>query len=117
MGFARAHNRAQQVALDMRTDMTAYEYSPETISRLTPHPNYPERALPDKWHGVRRGEMARASLERLRTAAILKKENERRYNQGRVYAHVKLDQIKREVQKLRDHDTGVRRKRPVRVPR
>ena len=102
MGFARIQNKAQQVAQDMKTDMTAYEYKPDTISRLTPHPNYPDRAIPDKFYSTKRKEMAQASLERLRTAGILKKENERRFNIGRVYQHIKLDQIKKEVQKIKN---------------
>lgn len=97
MGFARYFNKAQQTALDMKTDMTAYEYFPETISRLDPHPNYPERAIDDRYWQWKSQQMSKTTAERLRTGSILKRQNERKYTQGRLFSHIKLAQIKKEV--------------------
>lgn len=104
--FARSLNKAQQIAIDMRHDMTAYEYKPETISKLDPGPAYPQKAVDDNYWKEKKKTSAKASLERLRTAAILKKQNERRYTEGRNFAHLKLDQIKREIQFVRDTESG-----------
>ena len=80
MSFARHANKAQKVSQDMKYDMSAYEYVPETINRLTPHPNYPDPAMPTSFWKAKKKQMTTESLERLRTAGIHKKIKERNYN-------------------------------------
>jgi hypothetical protein len=38
-------NRGQKAAIDMKSDLTAYEFVPEMISQLSPAPRYPSPAL------------------------------------------------------------------------
>jgi hypothetical protein len=42
MRFGRTFNRAQQVAYDMKDDLTSYEYRPEHIIRIHPGTQYPD---------------------------------------------------------------------------
>ena len=98
------------MAAEMKTDMTTYEYHPETISRVTPHPNYPDRAIPDQYWKWKQKSMAKQTLERFRTPALTKRILEKKAFQGRYYAHVKLDQIRTEVQRI--HDTESNRRKP-----
>ena len=43
--FSRYLNRGQQAAVDMKSDLTAYEIVPDMISRLDPSPHYPVEAM------------------------------------------------------------------------
>ena len=62
--------------VDGKTDMTAYNYKPEHITKIDPSPRYIEKSLlegPQK-EKVKRDFVYNA--ERLRTAGILKRTNQ-----------------------------------------
>lgn len=103
-GFARYQNKMAQAAIDMKSDLTAYEFKPPLISKVVPAPQYPDRAMPKHKHAMRTIDN-RANLEQVRTAAITRKTRNFNYNQGRMYSHFKLEEMRREIQSLRDKET------------
>lgn len=100
--FARLgyHNKAQQNAIDMKSDLTCYGYKSELISSVQPGPRYPKKALDDVNAGRRRN--AKYNLELIRTSALTKKANEQKFTTGRTHAHYNLHQLKLDVKKIRD---------------
>lgn len=91
--------------VDSKIDMTAYEYKPEHITKVEPAPRYLESALSE---GPDREKMARDrsyNYERLRSAGILKRVNQERAFQGRMWSHIKLNEMKQKVQQIRDNET------------
>lgn len=103
--FSRQLNRAHKMNVDSKTDMTAYDYKPEHITKIEPSPRYIESALLE---GPQREKIKRDfvyNAERFRTAGILKRSNEQRVFQGRMYAHLKLHDMRTKVQQIRDNET------------
>lgn len=85
--------------------MTAYEYKPEHITKVEPSPRYIEKALLE---GPEREKIKRDyvyNAERLRTAGILKRANHERVVQGRMYSHIKFEEMRQKVQQIRDNET------------
>ena len=102
--FGRYLNRAQREALEMKSDLTCYEYKQTLISDLNPGPRYPEQALLPQ-HKIIKKRNAVYNLERIRSSAITKKRNEARFYQGRVHSHLKLEQLKEDVAAIRESET------------
>lgn len=91
--------------VDSKTDMTAYDYKPEHITKIEPSPRFIDKALeegPQK-EKIKRDHVYNA--ERLRTAGILKRAQQERVNQGRMYSHVKLHDLQNKIQQIRDNET------------
>jgi hypothetical protein len=85
--------------------MTAYDYKPEHITKIEPSTRYIDKALLE---GPEREKIKRDhayNAERLRTAGILKRSNQDRVFQGRMYAHIKLNDMRNKVQQIRDNET------------
>ena len=101
--FARFLNRGQQAAVDMKSDMTSYEYAPDMISKLDPAPAYPEPAMLSQGQMKTKRDAAH-NLERIRTSAITKKQNEMKFNTGRLYSHYKLEEIRSDVNKIKQKE-------------
>lgn len=115
MGFARYLNRGQQMTRDMKTDMSAYEYIPDQISTLNPAPRFPFPAF-DKNMGIQKMKRdATANANRLRTSALVKRVSRDRFHAGRLHAHVKLHEIKQEVQKIKEKEKETARQTVVRT--
>ena len=95
--FGRTLNRAHRMNVDSRTDMTAYDYQPEHITKIEPSPRYLEKGLKESLgrEKIKRDHVYNA--ERLRTAGILKRSNMERIYQGRLYTHLKLNEMKQSV--------------------
>ena len=81
----------------------AYEFQPDAISTLVPAPRYIEKPLKNTSTGMSKDH--KYDAERFRTAAIQKKANEARYFRGRLYSHIKLEQIRSGVETVRDKIT------------
>ena len=81
----------------------AYEFQPDAISSLVPAPQYVEKPLKNKKVGSSKDNQYDA--ERFRTGAIQKRQNEARYFRGRLYSHIKLEQIRSGVETVRDKMT------------
>lgn len=92
--FARYYNKAQATAQGMKDDMLSYEYKVNTINSIIPGPRFPTPAL-NRDHDISRDN--KYSLERRRTNKLVQRQNEFKYNQGRMYTHLKLNQIKQGV--------------------
>jgi hypothetical protein len=101
--FARYRNRAEQDAISMKTDLTTYENKRGLISELVPGPRYPDRAMPKEWEKNRIRDQ-RYNYELVRTSGITKNRNEARFAAGRINAHFKLEQLRKDVQKIRDQE-------------
>lgn len=84
-------NRGQQAAVDMKSDLTAYEFVPEMISSLSPAPRYPTPALGLSKAQQKGNRDARYNLERHRSSYITKKQNEAKFVTGRLHSHYKLE--------------------------
>lgn len=91
--------------VDSRTNMLAYDYKPEHITKIEPSPRFLDKALeegPQK-EKIKRDQAYNA--ERLRTAGVLKRSNLDRVYQGRMYSHIKLNDMRNKVQQIRDNET------------
>ena len=95
-------NRGQQVSADMKHDLTAYEFVPDMISNLTPGPEFPYKAMEKTENARKLKRDAKANLERIRTSYITKKTNEERFYKGRLHSHLKLQDIRTEIERIRD---------------
>jgi hypothetical protein len=93
-----------QAAIDMKSDLNAYEFKTPLISRVVPAPQLPDRAMPKHKHQVRSIDN-QANFEQLRTSAITRKTRNFNYNQGRLYSHFKLEEMRREIQSLKDKES------------
>ena len=92
--FGRYLNRGQRAAVDMKSDMTAYQTVPDMIRTVDPGISYPEYPM---GHGTPQAVLIRDSkhnLERLRTSGVAKRQNEQRYTRGRLFSHFKLEEIR-----------------------
>jgi len=83
----------------MKDNMLAYEFKPDAINELVPSPRYVDKALNEHQDTLKTSQY---SLERKRTTALTKRQNEARYAQGRLYSHLKLYQIKQGVKDVRE---------------
>ena len=83
--------------VDGKSNMLAYDYKPEHITKIEPSPRYLEKALHDNPHKQKIERDSIYNAERLRTAGILKRTNLERVYQGRMYAHLKMHEMKQEV--------------------
>jgi hypothetical protein len=87
-----------QMNVKSKTDMSAYEYQPEHMTKVEPSPRYIQKALEE---GPQKEKIKRDYIyntNRLRTAGILKRTNQERVMQGRMYSHVKFQEMKDTVQ-------------------
>jgi len=102
--FSRYLNRGQKAAIEMKTDLNAYDQLPKQISRVVPGPSYPDKAMPNQAQQFKRRNSA-YDLERIRTSGIARIEKERRFINGRLQSHEKLEMIKQEVAKVRNTES------------
>lgn len=101
--FGRYLNRGQQAAIDMKSDLTSYEYKTEMISRLDPAPSYPQKAMmSDKQ--TKRHANSQYNLERIRSSGLNKKQKEAKFVMGRFHSHLKLEQMRVDVQKIKSKE-------------
>ncbi len=80
--------------------MNAYEFKPEAINSLTPAPRYIDKSLTNT--SVGRPKDDQYNLERYRTSTLQRRANDARFYRGRLYSHIKLEQIKSNVEEVRD---------------
>ena len=92
--FARYYNKAQATAHGMIDNMLSYEFKVDTINSIVPGPRFPSPAL-NRDHDRHRDN--KYTLERRRTNKLVQRQNEARYNTGRMHSHLKLNQIKQGV--------------------
>ena len=78
----------------MKDNMLSYEYKPDNMNVIKPAPNYPTKALNSNKDLNRDNSF---NLERKRTAGLTKRQNDNRFSMGRLYSHIKLEQIKTSV--------------------
>ena len=74
----------------MKDDLSTYEYLPEMIRKLDPGTQYPNKAMHPNDNQVRHLRNTKYSMERYRTSAITKRNNEQRFGIGRLHAHYKF---------------------------
>lgn len=81
--------------------MLSYEYMPEEISVFEPGISYPDPALRLPAKQLKQKRDANYGLERFRTAAVTKNENTQRFQQGRIYSHIKFEEMRRSVKGIK----------------
>ena len=106
MSFARYFNRAQEQDFKYKTDMTAYQYKPELIYKIDPSPEYPDGPLPLSAGKQLEREKFRDSLERFRDNSFAKRRQRDRFMTGRLFAHLRQDELRSAVQEIHDKETG-----------
>jgi hypothetical protein len=85
--------------------MTAYHYKPDLIYRIDPAPQYPdEPALSDK-QKLERNKF-RDSLERFRDNQIGKKRNRDKFMTGRLFAHLRQEELRQAVNEIHNKETS-----------
>lgn len=95
--FARYFNRAQEQDQSYKYDMTSYQYKPELIYKVDPSPQYPDGKQPEPRHLIEEREKFKNSLERFRDGNIAKRRQRDRFMTGRLFAHVKQEELKQQV--------------------
>lgn len=116
-GFARYLNKGQRAAIDMKSDMTAYEQIPDMISNLDPGPGYPERPLNNNQNVIKNIRDAKHNLERLRTSGVAKRQNEQRFARGRLFSHYKLEEIRADVKHIKSKERETATKKELALKR
>ena len=86
--------------------MTAYQYRPDLIYRIDPAPQYPDgpHPMPDG----RKLEMDKFknSLERFRDNNIAKRRQRDRFMTGRLFAHLRHEELRQAVKEINQKETG-----------
>jgi hypothetical protein len=85
----------------MKDNLSAYEYKPEMMSNLEPGPEYPEKSLGQGYLKEKRMRDGHHTLERHRTAEISARANYERFTKGRLYSHLKLEQMRKDVLEIK----------------
>ena len=107
MSFARYFNRAQTQDYKFKTDMTSYQYRPDLIYKIDPAPQYPDGPLPLPEGKKLEQDKFRDSLERFRDNSIAKRRQRDRFMTGRLFAHIRQDELRSAVQEIHDKESGV----------
>lgn len=106
MNFARYFNRAQQQDYKYKSDMTAYQYRPDLIYKIDPAPQYPDGPLPLPANRKLDQDKFRDSLERFRDSSIAKRRQRDRFMTGRLFAHLRKEELRSAVQEIHDKETS-----------
>lgn len=106
MSFARYFNRAQEQDFKYKTDMTAYQYKPELIYKIDPSPEYPDGPLPLPAGQKLQRDKFRDSLERFRDNSMAKRRQRDRFMTGRLFAHLRQEELKSAVQEINEKENG-----------
>lgn len=85
--------------------MTAYQYKPQLIYKIDPAAYYPDEPNLTPGQQLQRDKF-RASLERFRDNAFTKRRQRDRFMTGRLFAHVRNEELKQAVQNIKDKETG-----------
>ena len=86
--------------------MTAYQYRPDLIYNIDPSPQYPDgpHPLPEKT-ALERSKF-KDSLEKFRDNQIGKKRQRERMMTGRLFAHLRQEELRQAVQDIHDKETS-----------
>ena len=103
--FSRYFNRAQVQDQTYKTDMTAYQYKPQLIYKIDPAAYYPDEPNLSAGKQLARDKF-RDSLERFRDNALTKRRQRDRFLTGRLFAHLRNEELKKAVQLIKDKETG-----------
>lgn len=76
--------------------MTAYQYKPQLIYNIDPAPQYPDEPALSGGDQVYRDKFKK-SLERFRDNTFSKRRQRERFMTGRLYAHLKNEELKQSV--------------------
>lgn len=106
MSFARYFNRAQEQDFKYKTDMTAYQYKPDLIYKIDPSPEYPDGPLPLPAGKKLEQDKFRDSLERFRDNSLAKRRQRDRFMTGRLFAHLRQEELRSAVQEIHNKETG-----------
>ncbi len=97
--FARYFNRAQLQNDQYKTDMTAYQYKPDLIYKIDPSPQYPDEPMLSGKKQIERQKF-KDSLEKFRDNKFAKTRQRERFMTGRLYAHLRHDELRKAVQEI-----------------
>lgn len=83
--------------------MTAYQYRPDLIYKIDPAPHYPDNpVMTPKQQGERL--RFKDSLERFRDNTISKRRQRERFLTGRLFAHLRQEELKQAVQEIHEKE-------------
>lgn len=102
-GFSRYFNRAQIQNSNYKTDMTAYHYKPDLIYNIDPAPQYPDEPMLSRGKQIERQKF-KDSLEKYRDLKFAKTRYRDRFMTGRLYAHIRHDELRRAVGEIQDKE-------------
>jgi hypothetical protein len=83
--------------------MTAYQYRPQLIYNIDPAPQYPDEPMLSGSEQLHRDKF-RASLERFRDNTFTKRRQRERFMTGRLFAHLRNEELKQAVQEIHDKE-------------
>lgn len=86
--------------------MTAYQYKPDLIYKIDPSPQYPDGPHPlPAGKKLEQGKF-RDSLERFHDSSIAKRRQRDRFMTGRLFAHLRQEELRAAVQEINEKETG-----------
>ena len=86
--------------------MTAYQYKPDLIYKIDPSPEYPDGPLPLPAGKKLEQDKFRDSLERFRDNSLAKRRQRDRFMTGRLFAHLRQEELRSAVQEIHNKETG-----------
>jgi hypothetical protein len=86
--------------------MTAYQYRPDLIYKIDPAPQYPDGPHPLPAREALDRQKFRDSLERFRDNSLAKKRQRERVMTGRLFAHIRQEELKQAVQEINEKEEG-----------
>ena len=86
--------------------MTAYQYRPDLIYKIDPAPQYPDGPLPLPPSKKLEQDKFRNSLERFRDNSLAKQRQRDRFMTGRLFAHLRQEELRSAVKEIHDKETG-----------
>ena len=101
--FARYFNRAATQDYQYKTDMTAYNFKPDLIYKIDPAPQYPDNPIESETK-KRENQQFKDSLEKFRDNTFSKRRQRDRFMTGRLFAHLRQEELKQAVQEIHDKE-------------
>lgn len=86
--------------------MTSYQYKPDLIYKIDPAPEYPDGPLPLPANKKLEQDKFRDSLEKFRDNSIAKRRQRDRFMTGRLFAHLRKEELRSAVQEIHDKETS-----------
>lgn len=84
--------------------MTAFHYKPDMIYNIDPAPEYPDEPVPPTRKIRMERHEFKKGLERFRDNSLVRNRHSERFVTGRLYAHLKHEEMKETVRELKEKE-------------